>query len=273
MLRQRADQRRGPRPGPARRRSAARRAVDRRGRRRVATVLAARRGLPAPARRGLSVARLRSGSCSPSSSSSTRRSSRRSTASGLLLVAIGIDPRRGRRRSPGPTRATGCRPGSRRSSARCTSSLLGVHPPARPRGAGRCRPARRSAALGAGPRLDPAARPRGLVVRHGRVLRRQALRAAQVPDPHLAVQDVRGADRRDRRRDGRRRAGPRRASASRPSTALLARAARCARRPGRRPRRVDAQARRRREGLGHADPGPRRHPRPGRLVPVRGAGR
>src|SRR5436190_20216248 len=35
--------------------------------------------------------------------------------------------------------------------------------------------------------------------------------------------------------------------------------------------RVDAKARRRPEGFGHAHPGPRRHPRPDRFVPVRGA--
>ena len=58
-----------------------------------------------------------------------------------------------------------------------------------------------------------------------------------------------------------------------PLHALAARAADRARRPGRRPRRIDHQAGGRREGLGDAHPGPRRHARPRGLVPVRRAGR
>ena len=54
-------------------------------------------------------------------------------------------------------------------------------------------------------RLDPAARPRGLGLRHRRLPRRQELRADEVPDPHLAVQDRRGPGRRRRGHDRRRR--------------------------------------------------------------------
>ena len=49
------------------------------------------------------------------------------------------------------------------------------------------------ASLGARTRLDPPARPRRLVVRHRRLPRRQELRADEVPDPHLAVEDHRRA--------------------------------------------------------------------------------
>ena len=58
-----------------------------------------------------------------------------------------------------------------------------------------------------------------------------------------------------------------------PAPRARARAADRAGRPGRRPRRIGHQAGRRRQGLGHPDPGPRRDARPGRFVPVRGAGR
>ena len=190
-----------------------------------------------------------SGSRSRSPSSSTRRSRPRSTRAATSCSRSGRSWRRSAR-SPGPIRATGCRPGSRRCSGRSTRRCsrfvlrLGDEAPAIPAGAP-------LAGLGARAGLDPAARPGGLGVRHRRLLRRQAVRAAEVPDPHLAVEDVRRADRRDRRRDGRRR---RRARRARPARRRRARprAARVARRAGRRPRRIDAQAGRRREGLGHA---------------------
>ena len=92
-----------------------------------------------------------------------------------------------------------------------------------------------------------------------------------VPDPPLAVEDVRGSVRWPGCRDDR--AGHRDVGGRRPR---LARAVRRpdprARRAGRRPRRVDAQAGRRDEGLEPAHPRPRRGPRPGRFVPVRGPG-
>ena len=48
--------------------------------------------------------------------------------------------------------------------------------------------------------LDPAAGPGGLVLRHGRLPGRAQLRPDPVPDPHLAVEDGRGAGRRRGRR-------------------------------------------------------------------------
>ena len=104
-----------------------------------------------------------------------------------------------------------------RCSARCTSacsrssSASAMSP--RP-----SRPPRRSTFVGAETRLDPAAHPRGLVVRHRCVPRRQAVRDGQVPDPHLAVQDVCRPDRWGGGDDHRRRPSCCSGSASRRST-------------------------------------------------------
>ena len=91
----------------------------------------------------------------------------------------------------------------------------------------------------------------------GRVPRRAPDRPAQVPDPHLARQVDRGRDRRGRGddagdRDPARGARPEPARGARPRAAARADGA------GRRPRRVDAQARRRRRRT------------PGALIPGHG---
>ena len=96
--------------------------------------------------------------------------------------------------------------------------------------------------------LDPAARPRRLVLRHGRLPGRPQLRPDAVPDPHLAVQDGRGLVGGVVGDDGRRRAPAVRA---RPEPAPC-RGTRAVDRPGgagRRPRRVDDQASGRRTRL------------------------
>ena len=72
-------------------------------------------------------------------------------------------------------------------------ALLGVRRPAR-RTARRSRPAGRAARRPRRrARLDPPARPRRLGLRHGRLPRRQRFGPREVPDPHLAVEDVRRA--------------------------------------------------------------------------------
>ena len=199
------------------------------------------------------------------------RRRRSSSGSGLILVAIGIDPGGGRGVHEADPR-DGLPTGSRRSSARCTcrcsaSSSGSASPAPEPP------PARRSRSLG-GERgwilvlvLGVWAYDTGAYFIGKRFGRRE------VPGPHLAVEDLRRPHRRARRLRRRRRADRRSASASRRWSGSLLGPLLGAGGPGRRPRRVDAEARRRREGLGHADPGPRRHPRPGRLVPLRGAGR
>ena len=96
--------------------------------------------------------------------------------SGLLLGRDRDRPRRRSRRSPGSTRATASGLDGDRLRRPLRRAAV-VHHPARPGGAGRARPALRCSALGARARLDPAAGPRGLVVRHGRLPRRQELRA------------------------------------------------------------------------------------------------
>ena len=155
--------------------------------------------------------------------------------SGLLLSAIGIVLDRGRRVHP-PGSAG--RPGRLDCDGvrRVLCLADGVRHPPRPRGTGR---AGRRAARGArrGAWLDPAPDPRRLVVRHGGPARRQAVRPGEVPDPHLAVEDVRRTRRRDRRIDDRRdRApvGPRPTADPWPA----ARTAGGARGAGRRPRRI-----------------------------------
>ena len=150
-------------------------------------------------------------------------------------------------------RTTGSRPGWRpssgRSTSRCSSSSSGSARRPRPSPSRRAAPRPRRRA-----RLDPAAGPRGLVVRHGRLPRRQELGRTQFLTHISPSKTIRGADRRGRRHDRRRRApavGSRPEPAARPGP-------RSAHRPRGavwRPRRVGAQAGRRGQGFGHLIPG------------------
>ena len=118
--------------------------------------------------------------------------------------------------------------------------------------------------------LDPAPRPVGLGVRHRRLLRRQAVRAAKFLthiSPSKTYAGLIGGIVASTVVVGVVLAG----LGKRPIGALILGPLVGPRRPGRRPRGIDAQAGRRGEGLEQPDPGPRRRPRPGRLVPVRGA--
>ena len=205
-------------------------------------------------------------------SSSTRPSPRSLEGSGAAARGDRDRPRRRSPRSPGSTRATACRPGWRRSSGRSTSSLLAFV----------IRLGHAAPDVPAGAPLSALGAERGWILLlvlavwsydTGRLPRRPEHRPDAVPDPHLAVEDRRGPRRRGRRHDGRRRRSCSWGLGQNPLHALAPRAAGRAGGPGRRPRRVDHQAGRRRQGLRHAHPGPRRDPRPGRLVPVRGAGR
>ena len=158
------------------------------------------RGLRAPRRGRLSVAAAGWASRSPLASSlDAAIAGRRSSGSGLLLLAIGSILAGGRRVHP-------ARPARRSADWFATvfgaiyASLLGfvLRLGQRRR---RCRPARRwrGSARDRGWIAPPRARRLGYDT--GRVLHRQAVRAAAVPHPHLAVEDLRRADRRDRRRD------------------------------------------------------------------------
>ena len=171
-----------------------------------------------------------------SASSSTAAIPTNLDGSGLILVAIGtiLAAVGVVRRSA--IRATGCRPGSRPCSGRCTSSLLGF-----------------VVRLGVAAPEPPTSAPlaflggeRGWILLlvlgvwsydTGAYFIGKRFGRREVPHPHLAVEDLRRADRRAGRLDDRRDGdggAPRRVAADR----ARPRAAAGARRPGRRPRRI-----------------------------------